>query len=167
MMNNPWFRVTIAKEGDYLRFEHPTQPALQPGGWMERVKKAGGNLTNGFWGEQIGGEEVPEPVTEGAGEIKMTDDAKTEKITIDAVRKHDDEENPWFVLNGEVYDGTPFLKEHPGGATSIINAAGTDCSDEFMAIRESQNIYRHILILTSNRQRIGKRYDERLPRRPT
>lgn len=38
MMNNPWFRVTISKEGDYLRFEHPTQPALMPGGWMERVK---------------------------------------------------------------------------------------------------------------------------------
>lgn len=42
MMNNPWFRVTISKEGEFLRFEHPTQPALMPGGWMERVKKAGG-----------------------------------------------------------------------------------------------------------------------------
>ena len=57
MMNNPWYRVTISLENDYLRFEHPTQPALKPGGWMERVKKAGGNLANGFWGEKIEGEE--------------------------------------------------------------------------------------------------------------
>lgn len=134
MMNNPWFRVTIAKEGDYLRFEHPTQPALLPGGWMERVKKAGGNLSNGYWGEKIGSEEAPEPVTEAAKEVKMTKDGLVHKITIDELRKHDKEDAPWFVVNGEVYDGTPFLQGHPGGAQSIISAAGLDSTDEFMAI---------------------------------
>jgi nitrate reductase (NAD(P)H) len=50
VMNNPWFRVTVGKEGDYLRFEHHrTQLAFMPGGWMERVKVKGGNLSNGFW----------------------------------------------------------------------------------------------------------------------
>ena len=139
MMNNPWYRITISQEKDYLRFEHPTQPALLPGGWMERVKKAGGNLTNGYWGEQIGGEEVPEPVTEAAAEVVMTKSDLKRIITIDELRKHDKEEAPWFVVNGEVYDGTPFLKEHPGGAQSIVSAAGLDSSDEFMAIREYRN----------------------------
>ncbi|KAI9789516.1 MAG: hypothetical protein M1833_002303 [Piccolia ochrophora] len=134
MMNNPWFRVTISHEGDYLRFEHPTQPALQPGGWMERIKKAGGNLTNGFWGENIGGEEANAPAAEAADEVKMTKDGLEKAITIDELRKHDTGESPWFVLNGEVYDGTSFLKEHPGGAQSIVSAAGLDSSDEFMAI---------------------------------
>ena len=137
MMNNPWFRVTIAREKDYLRFEHPTQPALMPGGWMERVKKAGGNLTNGYWGEQIGGEEAPEPVTEAVAEIKLTNDEVKITITIDELRKHDTEDSPWFVVNGEVFDGTAFLKEHPGGAQSIVSAAGLDSTDEFMGIRES------------------------------
>lgn len=138
MMNNPWYRITISKEGDYLRFEHPTQPALMPGGWMERVKQAGGNLTNGYWGEQIGGEDAADPVAEVAKEIKMTkDDVKT-TITIDDLRKHDKEDAPWFVVNGEVFDGTAFLKEHPGGAQSIISAAGLDSTDEFMAIRKSK-----------------------------
>lgn len=136
MMNNPWHRIAIHEENDYLRFEHPTQPALIPGGWMERVKKAGGNLTNGRWGEQIGGEEAPEPVTEAAAEVKMTKDGITEKITIDELRKHDTENAPWFVVNGEVYDGTGFLEEHPGGAQSIVSAAGLDSTDEFMAIRK-------------------------------
>ena len=136
MMNNPWYRVTISKENDYLRFEHPTQPALMPGGWMERVKKAGGNLANGYWGEKIGSEETPELVTEAAKEVKMTNESVKTTITIDELRKHDKEDAPWFVVDGEVYDGTPFLEEHPGGATSITSAAGLDSTDEFMAIRK-------------------------------
>ncbi|MCJ1301570.1 hypothetical protein MMC08_004371 [Hypocenomyce scalaris] len=134
MMNNPWFRVTIAHEGDFLRFEHPTQPALMPGGWMERVKKAGGNLANGYWGEKIGGEEKEELVAEAAKEVSMKKEGLNNVITIDALRKHDGEKEPWFVVNGEVYNGTAFLKEHPGGAQSIISAAGLDATDEFMAI---------------------------------
>ncbi|TKA24887.1 Nitrate reductase [NADPH] [Salinomyces thailandicus] len=134
MMNNPWFRVTISREGDYLRFEHPTQPALIPGGWMERVKRSGGNLTNGYWGEKIGSEEAPEPVTEAAAQVVMTKDGLKNTIDIDELRKHDKEDQPWFVVNGEVYDGAPFLEKHPGGAQSIISAAGLDSTDEFMAI---------------------------------
>lgn len=138
MMNNPWFRVTISQENDFLRFEHPTQPALMPGGWMERVKKAGGNLANGYWGEKIGGEDAGDaPVTEAAKEIVMVKPGLKKTITIDELRKHDREDAPWFVVNGEVYDGTSFLQAHPGGAQSIISAAGLDVTDEFMAIRKT------------------------------
>ena len=140
MMNNPWYRITIAKEGNYLKFEHPTQPALIPGGWMERVKKQGGNLANGFWGEKMGGEGEEDGVEEVKKDIKMTKDGLDRNITIDELRKHDTDANPWFVVNGEVYDGTAFLEGHPGGATSIIGAAGQDATDEFMAIRKFINI---------------------------
>ena len=134
MMNNPWFRVTISKEGDYLRFEHPTQPALMPGGWMERVKKAGGNLMNGQWGEKLAGEEVQTAFQEVAKEVPMTKPDLKHEITIDELRKHDNDTDPWFVVNNEVYSGTAFLKDHPGGAQSIVSAAGLDTTDEFMAI---------------------------------
>ena len=134
MMNNPWFRVTVSKEGDYLRFEHPTQPALMPGGWMERVKKAGGNLMNGHWGEKVAGEDDAKVVHEQPKEVIMTKEDLKHEITIDELRKHDNEEAPWFVLNGEVYNGTAFLEDHPGGAQSIISSAGLDSTDEFMAI---------------------------------
>ncbi|OCL11834.1 nitrate reductase [Glonium stellatum] len=134
MMNNPWYRITINQANDHLKFEHPTQPALIPGGWMERVKKAGGNLANGFWGEKVDGEEPQSLAAERASDIKMTKDGLNREITIDELRKHDKEESPWFVVNGEVYDGTAFLKEHPGGVQSIISAAGLDSTDEFMAI---------------------------------
>lgn len=137
MMNNPWFRVAILREGDNLRFEHPTQPALMPGGWMERAKKAGGDLTNGFWGENIDGDESTAPEGEPVADVRMTKDGMNRIITLEELRQHEGEEQPWFVLNGEVYDGTGFLKDHPGGAQSIISAACQDATDEFMAIRRS------------------------------
>ena len=145
MMNNPWFRVTISREGDYLRFEHPTQPALMPGGWMERVKRAGGNLANGFWGERLDGDDKAAPAAEQAHDIKMTKEGLKTSITIDALRKHDGGESPWFVVNGEVYDGTQFLDGHPGGAQSIISAAGLDSTDEFMGIRKLGLLLSHLI----------------------
>jgi nitrate reductase (NAD(P)H) len=135
MMNNPWFRVVIHKEGRSLRFEHPTQPALVPGGWMERVKKAGGNLTNGFWGEKAPGEaEAPEQA-ESEKQICMTNPKIQRSITFEELKAHSGEWEPWFVVKGEVYDGTPYLGDHPGGAASIIGAAGQDATEEFVTIR--------------------------------
>lgn len=135
MLNNPWFRVTISREGDSLRFEHPTLPASQAGGWMERVKKAGGNLLNGYWGESIGQQEKAEAVAGEGQEVSMVKEGLKTTITLEDFRKHDKKDSPWFVVNGEVYDGTDFLGDHPGGATSIISAAGQDSTEEFMAIR--------------------------------
>ena len=135
MMNNPWFRVVIHKEDGVLRFEHPTQPALMPGGWMERVKKAGGNLSNGFWGEKVSGEDDAPEVKEEAKEISMINPKIDRIITLEELKAHSGEKEPWFVVEGHVYDGTPYLDAHPGGATSIIAAAAQDCTEEFLAIR--------------------------------
>ncbi|KAI0175801.1 hypothetical protein GGR52DRAFT_330675 [Hypoxylon sp. FL1284] len=134
MMNNPWYRVVIHNEGHTLRFEHPTQPALIPGGWMERVKKTGGNLANGYWGEKLSGEEQETAPEEPAKEICMVNNEVNRTITIQELKKHDGEVEPWFVVNGQVYDGTKFLEGHPGGAASIFGAAGQDASEEFLAI---------------------------------
>jgi nitrate reductase (NAD(P)H) len=159
MMNNPWFRIVIHKEGDTLRFEHPTQPALMPGGWMERVKKAGGNLTNGHWGEKIGGDDTEHAAIEETKDIKMTKDGVNNVISIDELRKHDTPQNPWFVVNGEVYDGTAFLEGHPGGAQSIVSAAGLDATDEFMAIRKCS-------IISCNKLRGSTAYTSQTVRPP-
>ena len=137
MMNGCWYRVAINRgDDDVLQFEHPTQPALIPGGWMDRVKKAGGDIANGHWGEQIGSVDSKEMAPVEEEDVKMTNDKINETIALDDLRAHDKEDSPWFVLQGQVYDGTAFLKEHPGGAQSIISAAATDCTEEFMAIRK-------------------------------
>jgi len=66
----------------------------------------------------------------------MTKDSVQNIIGIEELREHDTAESPWFVVNGEVYDGTAFLPGHPGGAQSIISAAGMEAMEDFMAIRE-------------------------------
>lgn len=142
MMNNPWFRVVVHREegGGVLRFEHPTIPILNVDGWMDRVKKEGGDLTNGFWGEKApGDEERAVAVVEPVKEISLVNKDVKKEISLDDLKEHEGEEEPWFVLDGEVYDGTKFLEGHPGGAASIIGAAGQDVVEEFMAIRKSQD----------------------------
>lgn len=138
MMNNPWYRVVIHREGDALRFEHPTQPASMPGGWMERVKKGGGNLSNGCWGEiEPGDVGEHKPLIEPDKVIAMVSKDVEREVSIEEMKEHERKEEPWFVLSGEVYDGSKFLKEHPGGAASIIGAAGQDVTEEFIAIRKT------------------------------
>lgn len=45
-------------------------------------------------------------------------------ITLEEVAQHSSEDSAWFVHEGKVYDATPFLEEHPGGADSITIVAG-------------------------------------------
>lgn len=37
-----------------------------------------------------------------------------------------------------MYDATPYLDEHPGGAESILITAGADATDEFNSIHSSK-----------------------------
>ncbi|EEQ28849.1 hypothetical protein McanMca71_001087 [Microsporum canis] len=134
MMNNPWFRITISKENGVLKFKHPTLPATQAGGWMEAVKKAGGDLTDGNWGEASASAAKPVDV-KPEPEINMKKPGLKVNITLEEFMAHNSRDtDPWFVVDGEVYDGTPFLEGHPGGAQSIISTAATDCTEEFLAI---------------------------------
>ncbi|KAJ5491029.1 Nitrate reductase [Penicillium diatomitis] len=131
MMNNPWFRVTITKEGGSLIFEHPTHPT-KAGGWMEKVKKSGGDLTNGYWGER---QQSDEPLAQApVKEICMKKDGVSRLISLDELKISSSNGEPWFVVKGEVYDGTAFLEGHPGGAISITSSAGLDVSEDFLAI---------------------------------
>jgi nitrate reductase (NAD(P)H) len=164
MMNNPWYRITVTKENHNLCFEHPTQPALIPGGWMEKVKARGGNLANGFWGEKMDGSSSEEIIETETEEVKMTKEGLNNSVTIEELRKHDDENNVWFVVKGEVYDGTTFLEGHPGGATSIIGAAGQDCTEEFMAIR-TYSSRPHYTSANTHRLRNSKSNDANVPHR--
>lgn len=44
----------------------------------------------------------------------------------------------WFVVKDKVYNGTPFLRDHPGGGASILIVGGTDCTEEFEALHSSK-----------------------------
>lgn len=66
--------------------------------------------------------------------VVMTKEGIDRKISMQEVEAHSSEAEPWFVVGGEVYDGTGFLKKHPGGSESITIVAGQDATEDFFAI---------------------------------
>ena len=57
---------------------------------------------------------------------------------MEEVEKHTGEDSVWFVHEGKVYDGTPFLADHPGGAESILIIGGQDATEDFNAIHSAK-----------------------------
>ncbi|KIJ15906.1 nitrate reductase [Paxillus involutus ATCC 200175] len=140
MLNNWWFRVAVTKTVSEtkveLQFEHPTLAGTAAGGWMEKMKQAGEDITTPSFGlsDSKAKPNNPEPPV---AEIPLTKPGVNRKITLEEL-KNQDRHKPWFVVNGEVYDGTAFLNEHPGGEDSILLVAGEDASEDFFTIHSAE-----------------------------
>ncbi|KAG7891951.1 hypothetical protein KL907_003299 [Ogataea polymorpha] len=139
MLNNWWYRVAIIREGETLRFEHPVV-ANKPGGWMDRVKAEGGDILDNNWGE------VDDPVKQAERRPHIDEDLEMmcNREKMDVVIKYsefeahkDSETEPWFAVKGQVFDGSSYLEDHPGGAQSILMVSGEDATDDFIAIHSS------------------------------
>lgn len=125
MGNNCIYRVKLhpkpTADGRFaLQFEHPTIAGPTVGGWMNRADKAAAAA------EVV----AVAPPTAAAADVRV--------FSMDEVERHDTRDSAWFVYDGRVYDATPFLAEHPGGADSILLVAGTDATEEFNAIHSAK-----------------------------
>lgn len=103
---------------------------------MERMKAAGEDIIKPVFGER-GQDLAPRAPKHQSDEVSLTKPGINRKITPEEF-KTQDRKQPWFVVNGEVYDGTPFLKDHPGGGDSILLVAGEDASEDFFAIHSAE-----------------------------
>eukprot|EP01041_Mallomonas_annulata_P005810 gene5810-11716_t len=153
MLNNPWFRIKIHKNIDQesgvtvLTFEHPTLAGTQEGGWMTRLKGHPSLTTPWLHHEPIGtlvdttnsailqvdAVTTPSPTMS----VAVFDPSKP-SFSMEEVKTHNTETSAWIVIQGRVYDTTPYLKDHPGGADSILLNAGTDATEEFEAIHSKK-----------------------------
>ncbi|KAG9092109.1 hypothetical protein FRC07_011727, partial [Ceratobasidium sp. 392] len=173
MMNNWWFRIVIhtfeANGQNLLKFEHPTLAGVASGGWMQRMKEAGQNITNPSFGlvsehalgELLAKKESPPVVLMKNSDVKRV-------ITMQDL-KAQPKDRPWFVVDGEVYDGTGYLADHPGGADSILLVAGEDATEDFMAIH-SPDAKRKMAAVSITQFHIGtllKSADDETPPNPT
>jgi len=123
MMNSCWFRIAIHTSLDsnndtLLTFEHPTMPGLQPGGWMQRMKDAGLDPLKPVFTKSVKSDSDIDTVLERSiakkPRVVMTKPGVSRMITMEEVRAQGaTEEDPWFIVHGEVYDGKGFLKDHP------------------------------------------------------
>ncbi|XP_062219471.1 nitrate reductase [NADH] 1-like [Phragmites australis] len=133
MMTNCWFKVKVnvcrPHKGEIgLVFEHPVQPGNQSGGWMARQK----NL-------EVAEATAAPGIHRSTFATSFTTNTTTtaKEFTMSEVRKHASQDSAWIVVHGHVYDCTRYLKDHPGGADSILINAGTECTEEFDAIHSN------------------------------
>lgn len=63
----------------------------------------------------------------------MAADSDKKYITADQLRSHNKPDDLWLSIQGKVYDVTEWAKIHPGGDIPLINLAGQDVTDAFIA----------------------------------
>jgi len=137
MGNNQVFRVKVHMDkneaGEHcFRFEHPTQPGQQTGGWMTRVADKPDSAGFGRLLDQH---------NEAKGEDASSGPAKVQgdkTFSMSEVKKHNTEEDCWIVVKDRVYDCTEYLELHPGGIDSITINAGADATEDFVAIHSTK-----------------------------
>lgn len=136
MGNNQTFRVKVHMDksatGDHVfRFEHPTQPGQQSGGWMTKVATKPDSAGFGRLLEVQGdlkSESAPAPPPKENARM----------FTMEEVAKHNTEEDCWIIVKDRVYDCTEYLELHPGGVDSIIINGGEDSTEDFVAIHSTK-----------------------------
>lgn len=156
MMNNCHYRVLIHPHVDAqgnmgVRFQHPAPVevgVLGNMGWREEDNLRKQALEAAGIATAVG----PLPPAAQMANGKMDAPVKKEVIpaqnghtnghgrgiTMEEVALHNTEQDCWFVHEGRVYDATPFLEAHPGGADSIVIVAGTDATEDFNAIHSKK-----------------------------
>ncbi|KAI9091147.1 FMN-dependent dehydrogenase-domain-containing protein [Phlyctochytrium arcticum] len=65
-------------------------------------------------------------------------------ISFQDVAKHNSRDDCWCVIHGKVYNLTPFLDSHPGGAGVIVKQAGKDATEAFDPIHPKDIIDRFL-----------------------
>jgi len=163
MMNNCLFRIKVHPRKDEggnstVWFEHPTMPGNETGGWMTEDA--------GVFDPAIASEAAPGPKgvspsrpvaaiwtgkkkaavalppaakTDEAGKlVKAKPEWLKDGISPQEVQQNNNDKSAWIVVKDRVYDCTPYLADHPGGASSILISAGMEATEDFEAVHSKK-----------------------------
>jgi len=61
---------------------------------------------------------------------KETKDLKKSGFSIEDIKKHNNENDCWLLIDGRVYDVTSYVEKHPGGKV-IADYCGKDATEAF------------------------------------
>jgi hypothetical protein len=88
------------------------------------------------WGKEV---PVAEQPVDPTGEA--TDPATTDPtvFSADDVAQHSTADDCWTIVDGNVYDVTPFVSRHPGGSAAIARICGVDGTAEFSGQHGSES----------------------------
>lgn len=71
----------------------------------------------------------------------MSETTDLKVYTMDEISKHNTADDLWLVYNGQVYDVSKYLDEHPGGEEVIVDCAGEDATGAFDDIGHSDDAH--------------------------
>ncbi len=80
------------------------------------------------------GNTTPATTAEPTNDIQVTNSAATttaKTYTLADVATHSSQASCWTAINGNVYDVTKWIGQHPGGPQAILRLCGKDGSDAF------------------------------------
>mmetsp|Transcript_35323 Transcript_35323/g.48236 ORF Transcript_35323/g.48236 Transcript_35323/m.48236 type:complete len:263 (+) Transcript_35323:97-885(+) len=60
------------------------------------------------------------------------------ELTMEEIAKHNKPEDLWVVIHNNVYDVTAYQRDHPGGEDILVEAGGTDASEDFDEVGHSK-----------------------------
>nr|AAO27755.1 reductase [Fusarium sporotrichioides] len=64
-----------------------------------------------------------------------------EEYTVKQVAEHNKPDDSWLIIHGKVYDVTRYIRDHPGGADVLVEAAGIDASEDFDNAGHSEDAF--------------------------
>lgn len=73
----------------------------------------------------------PEPTKSPTSAPKETSDEVEPKLTMTTVAANNSSSSCWVVIEGLVYDLTPWIAKHPGGSGAILGLCDGDGTDQF------------------------------------
>ncbi len=63
--------------------------------------------------------------------LKQNKTSKPKSITLAEVAKHKDAKSCWMAIEGNVYDVTAYIPNHPGGEATVLRGCGKDATSMF------------------------------------
>lgn len=106
------------------------------------VQKAGGRL--GALAGHVSGSPTPAAVsTPDSASATPVGKSTSGEYTLAEVAKHNQKDDIWVVIDGQVLDVTKFLPDHPGGEKAILLYAGRDATEEFNMLHDPKVIPRY------------------------
>ncbi|XP_020584042.1 cytochrome b5-like [Phalaenopsis equestris] len=66
-------------------------------------------------------------------------DGEQKLFHFDDVSKHSATKDCWLIIDGKVYDVTPFMDEHPGGDEVLLAATRKDATNDFEDVGHSDS----------------------------
>ncbi|KAK8955945.1 Delta(8)-fatty-acid desaturase [Platanthera guangdongensis] len=64
-------------------------------------------------------------------------------ISSEELEKHNSPSDLWISIQGKVYNATEWVKDHPGGEIPLLNLAGQDATDAFVAFHPA-SAWKHL-----------------------